>query len=91
MSFVTSWSVAGASTLPATLDNAEQLPAALRKAPAEWPSAEISAQLAFLREHEDTSSSPRASALLSAPASSAQGHGSHSSERVQSHVLDHQQ
>jgi len=92
MPFVTSWSVLGASTLPGTLDNAEQLPAALRKAPASWPSAEISARLTSLREDEDAPSSPRASASISAlPPNSAQGHGSPLSERIRSHVLDHQQ
>lgn len=91
MPFVTSWSVLGASKLPATLDNTEPLPAALCAAPLEWPSAEIRAQLASLRDREEPPRSQRASQTLSAPSNTAQGLGSHSLERVQSHVLDHQQ
>lgn len=92
MPFVTSWSVLGASTLPSSLDNAEQLPAALRRAPVEWPSAELAARLASLRKDQNAPSSTRSSAPLSAlPSNAAQGHGSHLSERIRSHVLDHQQ
>lgn len=92
MRFVTSWSVLGASTLPVSLDNAEQLPAALRKAPTEWPNAELSARLNSLREDEFARSSLQASASLSAlPPNTAHGHGSHLSERIRTHVLDHQQ
>jgi hypothetical protein len=92
MPFVTSWSVLGASTLPATLDNAEQLPAVLRKAPAVWPTAELSARLTSLREDEEVPSSPRASASTPAlPPNSAQGQSSPLSERIRSHVFDHQQ
>jgi len=92
MPFVTSWSVLGASTLPISLDHAEQLPAALRRAPAEWPDAETALRLSRLREDEDAPSSPRISASASAlPPNNAQGHGSSMSERIRSHVLDHQQ
>lgn len=90
MRFLTSWSVLGASTLPVNLDNAEQLPAALRKAPTDWPSAELAARLASLREEDGAPSSPRASASLAGiPSTPSPGHGSHSSERIRTHVLDH--
>ncbi|HYQ01323.1 MAG TPA: serine/threonine-protein kinase [Polyangiaceae bacterium] len=92
MPFVTSWSVLGASTLPANFDSADQLPAALRKAPYVWPTAELATRLLALRDDETKPPSSRTNTSLSALTSNpVQGHGSQHSERTTSHVLDHQQ
>lgn len=88
LSFVTSWSVLGASRLPLSLDNFEQLPASLRKPPAQWPSAEMLPRLAALREIGAHAAS---SSLSDLPPSGAQLPHFHSLERIRSNVLDHQQ
>jgi hypothetical protein len=91
MRFVTSWSVLGASTLPAGFESIEQLPALLRKAPSVWPNAELATRFADL--HAGDRSARRTSYVTdvaNSPANLAQVSPPRSSERIPSNVRDHQ-
>jgi len=90
MRFVTSWSVLGASTLPAGFESIEQLPAPLRKPPSVWPNAELATRLADLRASECSARPTSIVTDIANPTANLVQVSPRFSERIPSNVRDHQ-